>query len=241
MGTTAEKLIYLNETKTAIRDAIEAQGVEVGEDASFRSYADRIAEIQGGGGSSGGGLMFVTITDGVPSHSYQEIREAFESEIDVALIYPDSDMLILPLVGFDGTDAARFELISQTNRYAYLVYAHGGVADASDMGYGSVLRVWIGSVDESSAYEGSNYVADMASYDKYTIFADGEFSVNGQTVLVRLPYVGVTNDGTLLAHFSVVSSISGEPILYNAVIDEDFNCTKTATPLGYVNGEEVSY
>jgi hypothetical protein len=46
MNTTAEKILYLNETKIAIKDAIVAKGVEVADDASFRSYAERIAEIE---------------------------------------------------------------------------------------------------------------------------------------------------------------------------------------------------
>ena len=46
MSTTAEKLIYLNETKTAIKEAIVAKGIDIEEGATFRSYADRIAEIE---------------------------------------------------------------------------------------------------------------------------------------------------------------------------------------------------
>lgn len=51
MGTTADKLAYLNGTKAAIRGAITARGVELSESAPFRSYAEKIGEIQGGGGS----------------------------------------------------------------------------------------------------------------------------------------------------------------------------------------------
>lgn len=50
MNTTAsmaDKFIYLNETKIAIKDAIKAKGIEVTDDATFRSYADRILEIDG--------------------------------------------------------------------------------------------------------------------------------------------------------------------------------------------------
>ncbi len=41
MGTTAEKLAYLNTTKGLIKDSIEKMGVEVGND-TFRSYPDKI-------------------------------------------------------------------------------------------------------------------------------------------------------------------------------------------------------
>ena len=52
MGTTADKLAYLEGTKAAIREAISARGVELSESVPFREYAERIGEI----GGSGGGL-----------------------------------------------------------------------------------------------------------------------------------------------------------------------------------------
>ena len=50
MGTTAEKLAYLNDTKTAIKDAIVSKGVEVPEGTTFREYADLIQAISSGEG-----------------------------------------------------------------------------------------------------------------------------------------------------------------------------------------------
>ena len=46
MGTTADKLQYLNDTKTAIKNAIAAKGVDVPDGTTFRAYADKIASIQ---------------------------------------------------------------------------------------------------------------------------------------------------------------------------------------------------
>lgn len=48
MGTTSEKLEYLNDTKTAIKDAIIAKGVEVPKETPFRQYAEKIGEIPSG-------------------------------------------------------------------------------------------------------------------------------------------------------------------------------------------------
>lgn len=48
MGTTAEKLAYLADTKTAIKDAIVAKGVDMPEGTTFREYADKIATIPSG-------------------------------------------------------------------------------------------------------------------------------------------------------------------------------------------------
>lgn len=49
--TIADKLNYLNGTKEAIKQAIANKGVEVLETDTFRSYADKIASIEAGGGS----------------------------------------------------------------------------------------------------------------------------------------------------------------------------------------------
>lgn len=46
MGTTTEKLNYLLETKEAIKGAIEAKGVSVGDSDTFRSFADKVASIK---------------------------------------------------------------------------------------------------------------------------------------------------------------------------------------------------
>ena len=45
MGTTAEKLSYLNETKQAIKTAIQNKDVAVSDSDTFRSYADKITAI----------------------------------------------------------------------------------------------------------------------------------------------------------------------------------------------------
>ena len=46
--TIASKLSYLNDTKTAIKEALINKGVEVSDTDTFRSYADKISEISGG-------------------------------------------------------------------------------------------------------------------------------------------------------------------------------------------------
>lgn len=48
MGTIADKLTYLNATKTAIKSAIVNKGVSVADSDTFRSYADKIASIETG-------------------------------------------------------------------------------------------------------------------------------------------------------------------------------------------------
>ena len=50
MGILADKLSYLDGTKTAIKNAIIAKGVDVEDTDTFRAYADKIGQIEGGGG-----------------------------------------------------------------------------------------------------------------------------------------------------------------------------------------------
>lgn len=62
MGTIAEKLTYLEGTKSAIKDAIIAKGVEVTDADTFRSYAEKIESIEAGG-SCESQSKELTITD----------------------------------------------------------------------------------------------------------------------------------------------------------------------------------
>ena len=52
MGTVVEKYQYLEGTKEAIKKAIKNKGVEVLDTDTFRSYAEKIESIGGGGGGS---------------------------------------------------------------------------------------------------------------------------------------------------------------------------------------------
>lgn len=53
-GSLIGKINYLNITKDMIRQAIEAKGVEVPDDATFRDYAELIGQITARPGSGGG-------------------------------------------------------------------------------------------------------------------------------------------------------------------------------------------
>ena len=50
MGTLADKLQYLKDTKDAIMNAIIEKGVEITSSDTFRSYAAKIKDIVTGGG-----------------------------------------------------------------------------------------------------------------------------------------------------------------------------------------------
>lgn len=79
MGTISEKLTYLEETKELIKQAIVDKGVEVNDTDTFRSYADKISEIEGGGG----GGETVTFTPSSISFAKQtDLTEMDLSDID---------------------------------------------------------------------------------------------------------------------------------------------------------------
>lgn len=48
MGTISNKIEYLKDTKDAIRTAIEDKGITVSDTDTFRSYATKIGQIDGG-------------------------------------------------------------------------------------------------------------------------------------------------------------------------------------------------
>ena len=52
MGTVVEKFQYIEGTKQAIKKAIKNKGVDVSDTDTFRSYAEKIESIGGGGGGS---------------------------------------------------------------------------------------------------------------------------------------------------------------------------------------------
>lgn len=45
MGTIADKLMYLNETKELIKKALNDLGAEINDEDTFRSYVSKINEL----------------------------------------------------------------------------------------------------------------------------------------------------------------------------------------------------
>ena len=52
MGTVCEKVKYINETKNLIKKALKKKGVSIYDKDTFRSYAQKIEEMGGGGSDS---------------------------------------------------------------------------------------------------------------------------------------------------------------------------------------------
>lgn len=81
-NTISDKLTYLEGTKSAIKDAIVAKGVAVSDSDTFRSYADKIGQISGGGGGK------INLNDYGLTFAYSSMTQEQYNNIEYSL--PDN-------------------------------------------------------------------------------------------------------------------------------------------------------
>lgn len=72
MGTVADKLNYLNETKEDIKNALINKGVTVNDNDTFRSYANKILDVQSGLDTSDATATAEHISEGYIAYSKGE-------------------------------------------------------------------------------------------------------------------------------------------------------------------------
>lgn len=88
MGTTADKLNKLLETKAAIKQAIIDKGVDISDTDTFASYPEKIESIQaGGGGYSMADIVNIATNNGLNlsnAFSYWDIDEIDLTGLDTA-------------------------------------------------------------------------------------------------------------------------------------------------------------
>lgn len=97
--TTADRLSYLKETKTGIREAINAKGGSLTETVPFRDYIDAINALSGG--SSGGGSL-----------NMANITRATDTTFDISNYVAEGDNFIL-LYTYGESTYARGMLVSE--------------------------------------------------------------------------------------------------------------------------------
>lgn len=93
MGTITDKLNYLDETKTLIKNAIVSKGVSVSDSDTFRSYANKISSIttgEGGGSSD----------EWQPQPDWWDIEKILEEDTEdyvgkIIILLPNSDISTL--------------------------------------------------------------------------------------------------------------------------------------------------
>lgn len=161
MGTTADKLAYLEGTKNAIRGAISARGVDVPADTPFRDYVGKIGEISGGGG------------DGIEQpYDPEEIYASRRPADWLALPEPNDDEIYFLLMAVEECSCMLAFTVECTGSYT-VEYGktEGGqfVPDAS-----------------VSVASGQTYEADFVKSDCYSPTSDGlgqlVFRVSGQNI-----------------------------------------------------------
>lgn len=120
MGTIADKLSYLNDTKTAIKNAVVAKGVSVSDADTFRSYADKIGQISGGG---------------APATKYGVSLDNLLGSVDANGVYQLSDA---PFT-FDATSIKKLpELSPDLFMYKFFRSNLTGTVDLSNYMHGTV-------------------------------------------------------------------------------------------------------
>ena len=116
MSTIAEQLTSLANTKTAIKDAIVAKGVSVTDTDTFASYADKIGQISGGGGSS---------DEWQPNPNWWDIRKILDED---TRDYPGKAAAVV----YNFSDVSEFTMTSTgvcavaTSDGAFYTYADNG-------------------------------------------------------------------------------------------------------------------
>lgn len=147
MGTIADKLNYILETKESIKQAIIDKGVEVIDTDTFRSYADKIKSIE-------------TVIDGVKN---QEIT-----------ITTNGDFF--PEEGYTGFGKVTVDINSVKNQDLTVTTNGSYIADTGYTGLGTVT-VDVGTEIEKTYTEDGTYTIDAieegaSAYKTITVIVD---------------------------------------------------------------------
>lgn len=135
------KLTYLNDTKTAIKKAIIDKGVDVLDTDTFRSYAEKIGQIEGGGSGGSGGEVIEAIVD----------ESVLPIEADKKVVVADIQatgqgagaLMPFDIVPYNATSGSVYTLLQLRGEYSL----HVNVNDSSGpahIGYKKVGDRWEG-------------------------------------------------------------------------------------------------
>jgi len=147
MGTVADKLGRLQETKHAIRAALEEKGQAVADGDSFASYAEKIGSIERGGGGAG--------TPPDPAKVYKETRPADW----LPMPEPQDDEMYLLFHIPDGVSALIAFTVTCTGSYTVKT--------------GTVRNGAFVSQASTSVASGSNWETELSAKSYENLTADG--------------------------------------------------------------------
>lgn len=130
MGTTADKLNKILETKQAIRQAIITKGVDVGEDTKFADYPSKIAAIQTGSGEGTGGASdaFFNMRTQNGTNMYALFTYYPGSELDLSTLdtskATDMSMMFSYCWNISSLDLSSFNTINVNSMYQMFAYSN---------------------------------------------------------------------------------------------------------------------
>ena len=160
MGTAAEKLAYLQGTKEAIKQAINAKKVSVPDNATFREYADKIFEIGGGfDGYIRTGTSGTVPTDGEVAILHDTDQQGLDDKFAVAVLtVNDYGSHFIPMV--------------LVHPYGQYVTSSGTITPAAfdslvrggQPGNPYVFQSWYWSFDPYGTLSGKPYTMDVYVY-----------------------------------------------------------------------------
>lgn len=165
MGTTAEKLVYLNQTKADIKAAIEAKGVSVLE-VPFKEYASKISQISGG--DTAPTITSATVEDVNPDKLVVVFSEVVNiTNVTGLTITGDAAPTLSALTG-SGTDTITFTLsVALTNGQSVTlnVASINTIKDAAN----NALAATTVAITNNVAAGGSAYDPDYQAVLDYCI------------------------------------------------------------------------
>lgn len=225
MATINDKLTYLAGTKDAIKQAIINKGVTVEDNATFRSYADKIATIQGGGGET------AKIDIANISFAYSDFTEFDPTPFDFAN-KTDCDYMFylcrnLTTVGLFDTSKVRFmsDMFSSCSSLQTIpLFDTSNVINMYDMFYGCSSLQTIPSLNTSN-------VTNMASMFRSC------------SSLQTIPAIDTSNVTNAWNMFTDCTSLVSVPLL-NMPKNRDmtmFNGCSNLTTLGGFTGLQVNF
>ena len=161
MGTVAEKFAYLQGTKEAIKQAINAKNVSVPDDTTFREYANKIFEIGGGfDGYTRTRTSGTMPSDGEVAIMHNANQQDFDDEFTVAVFTVTEGTYKRPMV-----------LVSPYGQYVtssgtITSVAFDSLVRGSIPGDPTVFQSWYWSVDPYGTFAGKPYTLDVYVYHR---------------------------------------------------------------------------
>jgi len=169
MGTTADKLVYLSDTKVAIHDAIVAKGVSVPVGTTFREYATKIGSISG------------SLDLNVWSQDYYDAVVQYAND---SFVRP-SDWIAMPSMTSSDEKIAILVAVQDTDQELYYFKIRGS---------GSIYIDWGDGSNNTYVSNGST----IECYHKYT-YSDTDLTDTSSTLGYKqaLIVVTATSGGTI--------------------------------------------